>query len=320
VTGPPDVSVVVPAHNRVQSLEALLVALAGQTMPKDRFEVIVVDDCSVDGTADLLRSVEAGGTVPLRWFTTPSNSGGPSRPRNLGWQAARAPIVAFIDDDCIPAPEWLEHGVTAMQVDGEIGVLQARTELPPGKSPRNVGRWVVWREVKDATGWFECANIFYARAALEEVGGFDESLRTWGEDSDLGWRVVEAGWQRGYTDRAVVVHALEDRGWKEAARFGWRDAQLVELAARHPGMRQQAFWRPWAMSEQGARFAVGLAGALLALRWRPAVLLAVPYALNHRPSIWDSGRLRLGAETLAVDSVRLAGRLRGSFKARIFVV
>jgi hypothetical protein len=65
---------------------------------------------------------------------------------------------------------------------------------------------------------------------------------------------------------------------------------------------------------------VGLAGALLALRWRPAVLLAVPYALNHRPSIWDSGRLRLGAETLAVDSVRLAGRLRGSFKARIFVV
>lgn len=315
-----EVSVVVPTHDRAASLKALLDALAQQTLANDRFEVIVVDDCSTDGTSDVLRLTEAEGSIPLRWFRTPSNSRGPARPRNLGWQAARAPIVAFVDDDCTPEPEWLEHGVADMNADPDLGVLQARTDLPPGTDVRRLNRWVIWREVTGPTAWFEGTNIFYSRAALQKVGGFDESLEIWGEDSDLGWKVVGAGWERGFTDRAVVVHALADRGWRAAVRSGWRDGQLVDVAARHPAMRVEAFWRPWAITRQGAFFAAAVAGTVVATRWRPAIILAAPYVRFHLPAVRRPRDLQLGAQVLAADSARLAGRLRGSIKARILVV
>lgn len=315
-----DVSVVVPTHNRATSLKALLDALAQQTMGRDRFEVIAVDDCSTDETAEILRSAEAEQAIPLRCITTPSNSRGPARPRNLGWQSARAPIVAFIDDDCTPAPDWLECGVADMNADPALGVLQARTDLPPGTDVRTLDRWVIWREVTGPTAWFEGTNIFYARAAVEEVGGFDESLEIWGEDSDLGWKVVEAGWQRGFTDRAVVIHELADRGWRGAVRSGWRDGQLVDVAGRHPAMRAQGFWRPWAITRQGAFFAGAVVGAVVATRWRPAIVLTAPYLRHHRSLLRNPDGIRLGAQTLIVDSARLAGRLRGSIKARILVV
>lgn len=315
-----DVSVVIPTHDRASSLQELLAALAGQTMPKDRFEVIVVDDCSTDGTADILRTAEAHGAIPLRWLQTPSNSRGPARPRNLGWQAACAPIVAFIDDDCTPSADWLEEGVAQMTAQPEVGVMQARTDLPEGTDVRQLDRWVIWRQVTGPTAWFEGTNIFYAKDALERVGGFDESLEIWGEDSDLGWKVVEAGWQRGFADRAVVVHALADRGWKAAVRSGWRDGQLVDVAGRHPAMRAQGFWRPWAITRQGAFFAAAVAGTVVATRWRPAILLAVPYLRFHAPRVRRATDLQLAAQVLAADSARLAGRLRGSIKARILVV
>ena len=316
----PEISVVVPTHDRAESLKPLLDALAGQTLAAHRFEVIVVDDCSTDTTADVLRAAEADGALPLHWFRTPSNSRGPARPRNLGWQSARASIVAFIDDDCVPDPEWLERGLEAMRADPTVGVLQAHTALPPGTDIRQLDRWVIWREVTGPTAWFEGTNIFYARAAVAEVGGFDESLEIWGEDSDLGWKVVEAGWRRGYTDRAVVTHALADRGWRGAVRSGWRDGQLVDVAGRHPAMRAQGFWRSWAITRQGAFFAIAIVGVTAATKWRPAIVLAAPYVRHHRPLFRHPDGIRLGAQTLVVDSARLAGRLRGSVKARILVV
>lgn len=318
--GAPEVTVVVPTHDRAAGIPALVAALASQTLAPERFEVVFVDDCSTDGTRDVLARLVRSFPAPVRLLHTPVNTGGPAAPRNIGWRAAEAPVIAFLDDDCLPAPPWLEEGLAVMQADEAVGVVQGRVEVPAGTDVKRLDRWCVWREVTAPSPWFECANIFYRRAALEHCGGFDESLVTWGEDTDLGWRVVRSGWGRGFAPGAAVVHAVEYRGWRNAARFGWRDAQLVALAARYPEIRETGFWCRWAIQRQGAEFAAALLGAGLALRWRPAMVLALPYMYFRRPPLRQPGTVRIGLQTVAVDLVRLAGRLRGCAAARIFVV
>ena len=109
---PPEVSVVVATRDRAMLLEELLASLRRQTLPADRFEVLVVDDGSGDGTAALLATEERQGT--LRTVATGHREAvGPAAARNAGWRAARAPVVAFTDDDCVVSPRWLEEGLAA---------------------------------------------------------------------------------------------------------------------------------------------------------------------------------------------------------------
>jgi GT2 family glycosyltransferase len=311
---------VVPTHNRRDRLPPLVQALAEQTLPRQRFEVVFVDDCSTDGSAELLRRLIPGTGLNATVLSTERNTGGPAAGRNLGWRSTEAPVVAFLDDDCVPTSGWLEAGLAAMEAHPRWGVAQGRTDTPPGFDERRGDRWVVWRRVHGESPWFEGTNIFYRRDALEQTGGFDERWPIWGEDTDLGWRVLKAGWERGYIDGAAAEHEVAVRGWVEAARLGWKDRQVVEVAAIHPEVRREGFFLPWAFSRQSAEFAGALIGVTLAARWRPALLLALPYAWCRKPPFRRPGTIRIGLQTLAVDAVRLGGHLAGSAKGRIFVV
>ncbi|HMC39489.1 MAG TPA: glycosyltransferase [Acidimicrobiales bacterium] len=320
----PEICVVVPTHDKADRLPALIDALAAQSLAGDRFEVVVVDDCSTDGTAAVLADLIGPATPNMRSIRTAVNSGGPSIPRNTGWRSSKADVVVFLDDDCLPEPSWLEAALEAMQANPSWGVCQGCTVLPPGIDPDALGRWDVERQVLGMSPWFEGTNIFYRRRALEEVDGFDETIPWWGEDTDLGWRVVEAGWGRGFAPKAVAVHEVADRGWRWAAKFGWLDQRVIQVAARHPQLRQEGFWRPWALHRPGAEFAAALAGLALATRWKPAAAAALPYLVCRRPPFRRDGvnrqTIALGFQTVAVDMVRLAGHLRGSVSARMFVV
>jgi GT2 family glycosyltransferase len=301
----------------------LVAALSAQTLDHSRFEVVIVDDCSTDGTAATLDRLVASSPLNLRRLRTETNSGGPSKPRNLGWRVTSAPVVAFLDDDCIPEREWLEEAVAAMDDHPRWGLGQGCT-LPEEDVLGSNGRWFVWRKVAGPTCWFEATNIFYRRAALEEAGGFDETIKWWGEDTDLGWRVKEAGWESGFAEGAVVRHELIDRGWRWAAKFGWLDHRVIAVAARHPHIRAEGFWRPWAITRQNAEFALALTSLAVAVKWKPAALGAVPYLVIRRPPFRTRGvnreTIAIGLQTVAVDAVRFAGHIRGSIAARVFVV
>ena len=105
-TAIPEISVVVSTRDREQRLRALLGALSRQTLEPDRFEVIVVDNGSEDGTARALDALAGDCRYPLT-VVRRSRGDGPAPARNEGWRSARAPLVAFTDDDCEPAPGWL---------------------------------------------------------------------------------------------------------------------------------------------------------------------------------------------------------------------
>src|SRR5438093_9901845 len=101
----PIVSVVVPTRQRAPLLSRLVAALEVQA-DVGAFEVIVVDDASADGTGTALERLASAASIPVRAVRLAARRG-PAGARNVGWRLARAPLVAFTDDDCVPQPGWL---------------------------------------------------------------------------------------------------------------------------------------------------------------------------------------------------------------------
>jgi GT2 family glycosyltransferase len=289
----PDVSVVIPTTARRETrLAFALEALACQTLTPERFEVIVV------------RARHAGpkATAPPRlavsFLAAPPGSGAAAS-RNIGWRAASAPLVAFTDDDCRPAPGWLERLVVAAR-RGEGSVLQGRTEPDPGELERLHGLATTQR-IDGPTAWYQTCNIAYPRALLERLGGFDERFNG-GEDADLGLRAIEAGARREFVDDACVWHAVHSRHIWDAVRDHARWNTIPLVVAEHPSQRQalelRLFWRA-----RHARVVLAALG-LLRLRRHPALGLAasMPYLLHHLKAY------RLSPRTLARAALDLPPR------------
>jgi hypothetical protein len=201
------VSVVVPVRDRRALLRALLDALAAQTY--DDFEVVVVDDGSVDGSAE---EAEAGaGSVPVR--VVRGEGGGAVAARQAGVAVARGTILAFTDSDCVPEPGWLEAGVAA--IDGGADAVQGHTRSARRRGLLERSLWVVDQ------GLYPTCNMLYRRDAFDAAGGFDAGADArlgfrpgerakglgFGEDTLLGWRVRRAG-TVVYEPAAVVRHEV----------------------------------------------------------------------------------------------------------------
>jgi glycosyltransferase involved in cell wall biosynthesis len=314
-----EIAVVVPTYRRADRLRRLVAALAVQTLDPTRWELVAVDDSSRDQAVDAVLA-ELTDLVPCRAraLCTPAN-GGPAVARNVGWRSTDAPVIAFVDDDVVPDPKWLEAGLRAFEDDG-LGVLQGHARVPDGVDLGALPAWSLWRVIDDDGPFFEACNIFYRRTALEQTQGFDEELAWWGEDTTVGWQVVEAGWGRAFCSEASAVHDIVVRGPGWYIRNGWLEHHVIALAARHPGYRAEAFWRPWAFRKRDAAFVVGAASAVAALRWPPALLGVLPYLWWGRPSVRHRPFLRVCAETAAVDAARVAGHLAGAVRHRVFTL
>lgn len=317
IDGDPRVSVVVPTHRRVEGLRRLVKALSSQTLPAGQSEVVLVDDGSGRDIAAAIDQIAAD--APLKIKVIHLDPGrGPAGARNAGWRAASSGLIAFTDDDCVPEPGWLEAGLAGF-IDADVGVVQGRTVRPSDSPGYPYTPFTVIREVLAPSPWFEGCNIFYRRAALEEAGGFPERFGRFpcGEDTYLGWDVVDQGWQRAWAPDAVVEHELSERPWSWHLRFHWREGELVRLAAEHPNVRAW-FWRPWAIKPENAKFAAAALGAVGSLRWRPALLATVPYLL------WLAPGRKAGKHGLSLQvsnhAASLAAKVITGVRERTFLV
>jgi GT2 family glycosyltransferase len=204
------ISVVMPTHNRSASLEEGLVALLSQRYPLDRYEIIVVNDASTDRTPILLKTLEETYTGRLRVFHQDRNRG-PAAARNRGVAESIGSIVAFTDDDCVVAPDWLEQIQRGYREPGIVGV--GGKVLPFATDSiiqRYYARYSVIAQPAMQQGqisYLITANASFRRDCLLEVGGFDETLKiAGGEDPDLCLRLRQLGYRFGYNPQAVVYH------------------------------------------------------------------------------------------------------------------
>ncbi len=302
----PEIAVVVPTYRRPDRLRRLVAALEAQDLPAERWELLLVDDAAGDGSAAVVDELAAGTRLRARAVHLDVN-GGPAAARNRGAALTDAPVVAFVDDDCVPEPGWVGALAAAFARNPALGVVQGLVRRADGEA----GAWTLFREITWETPWFEGCNIAYRRDALLAAGGFDEAIRWYGEDTSAGWKVLDAGFERDFEPGAVVTHDLEERGLRWRIRHGFLERNLVELALRHQGLRREAFWRPWSFRRTDAACALALVGLVAAARRPSAVALALPYAAMRARSGQPPAVL---AGLVAIDVAQVAGHLAGSVR------
>ncbi|MCE0539305.1 mycofactocin biosynthesis glycosyltransferase MftF [Kineosporia rhizophila] len=236
------VTVVVPVRDRAAELERCLAGL-GAGEQEAVAEVIVVDDASHDPAAVAAVAQRHGARVIVRTV-----NGGPGPARNEALKQVGTPLVAFLDSDCLPSEGWIDDLVG--HFDDPLLAAVAPRVVAGGRAARTFAeRFTQARPVLDLGGlparvaplsrvsYLPTAALILRREALEDVSGhrgFDEDLR-FGEDVDLVWRLLEAGWRVRY-DPSVEIGHEDPSAWKDLLRrrFAY-GTSAAALEQRHPG-------------------------------------------------------------------------------------
>jgi glycosyltransferase involved in cell wall biosynthesis len=205
----PSVSVVIASHRGPERVGACLEGLAAQDYPRDRFEVVVVDDGS---PVPLAPRVEEFATE-LRVNAHRQDNAGPAAARNAGAWRATGELVAFTDDDCLPASDWVRRLVEALFAQpGALAGGTVRNLLhhdPYAEATHGLVAFLDERYGDDsARRFFTSSNIAVSRAEFLAVGGFDETFPVpGGEDRELCERWSAEGRPLARAPHAVVWHA-----------------------------------------------------------------------------------------------------------------
>lgn len=180
-------SIIIPALNEEEFIGGCLYSISQLRYPKDLIEVIVVDNGSIDRTVDIARRYQAR-ILSQKDCTV-------SQLRNLGAQAAKNPILAFVDADCSVPSDWLKNALALLHKEG-VGAVGCWYKLPVNKTT-----WVdsVWdihmRQRRESIGevnWVPSGNFIISRKVFSQIKGFDESLMT-SEDVDICTRIRNTG-------------------------------------------------------------------------------------------------------------------------------
>ncbi len=202
----PRVSLVVPAYNAQATLNACLTSLLDLTYPRDKMELLIVDNNSRDETRVIIESF----APRVRYLYEKKR--GPAAARNRGIAHAHGDIVAFTDADCIVEHDWLTELVQPLANEqvGIVGGAIRSTRLDTavekfGEQINNQAKAIC--EYKPA--YVASANWASSRGVLLDAGKFDANLRG-GEDTDLAWRILQRGKKLVYQATAIVYHRNEN--------------------------------------------------------------------------------------------------------------
>ncbi|HET9720759.1 MAG TPA: glycosyltransferase [Solirubrobacteraceae bacterium] len=286
----PRVSVLVCTYNGAGTLPETCAALTRLEYPD--FEVIVVDDGSTD---------ESAAIAAAHGFSVISTENrGLSSARNTALSAATGEIVAYVDDDAMPEPNWLSHLVEAFVREGFAAVGGPNLPVPgdgmvadavaigPG-NPVHV--LISDREAEHIPG----CNAAFRADALRDIGGFDPRFRSAGDDVDVCWRLQDAGGRIGYAAGAVVWHhrrrtvrtyLTQQRGYGRAEALLERKWPARYSAGGHVS------WRGRLYGDAAPRHATG------ALRWRVyhGVWGSAPFQALYEPARGEMNTMLLMPE------------------------
>ncbi|MDB5933844.1 MAG: hypothetical protein JWQ01_1188 [Massilia sp.] len=254
------VSVVVPTGGRLDLLDRSLDALTRQDYPADAYEIIIVDDEPSRNTLQLVagwraRTLDRGARLV---YVANDGAHGPAAARNLGWRTARAPIIAFTNDDTVPSPGWLTNA---------LATLDADTDVLCGRIETAAQRLMSDDEPVDAAAEVDAANCFCRRAVLEALDGFDERFRDgWRQDSDLHFRLLEMKARIARAPQALVVHPVRPAPWGASLFQLHKISFDALLYKKHPELyrkkiRRLPCWEDYAVVAALVAGIAGLAGS-----------------------------------------------------------
>jgi glycosyltransferase involved in cell wall biosynthesis len=244
-------SVVACTHNRAHYLPDLIASLRAQDYPAQDFEIIIVDNASIDGTRAIVEQLQNDHEPPLRYVHEPIT--GANRARNAGAKAANGEIVAYIDDDAIAEPDWLERLARSFErtpdevvcLGGGVQLLWENGNRPSWLANELDGYYSSTSQIGETPRYLngsECpilANMAVRRESLLALDGFDPSLDRVGKnllsnaEAEFCAKVRDAGLRVYFEPSARVWHKVPagraTKRWLLRRTFwqGMSDAVLV---------------------------------------------------------------------------------------------
>lgn len=226
----PTISVIIASH-RSEMVKDLLSGLENQLSSDVLFEVIVVSDYP----AGALQQKYPNYT----WLYIQDTS--ISKKRNCGAKIASGEILAFIDDDCIPATDWISQGATYLKNHPQTCAVEGKTEIVSDPSARSG----VLKEYKrlEKKG-YRTNNLFFRTLIFRNIGGFDERFTVQREDMDLAFTALAHGHRIDFFEAIRVIHQF--RSWEkwDLLKNCWNRRFDPLLYKKHPAMYRKFIGSP----------------------------------------------------------------------------
>lgn len=243
----PRISAIICTHDRVEYLQKAILSLTAQTMPVTDYEILIIDNASPPIVCEFIRN-KFSGIKNIRYIYEPVL--GLSKARNTGWLNARAELVAYLDDDAIAAPQWLEKICETFEtISIPLGCVGGKVE-PIWEGPRPT--WLPDDMLSNLTvldlseiplflnddQWLAGANIAFPKYLLKEVNGFREDLGRKGkkllsmEEIDLFRQLKKKGFASYYHPEILVRHHVaKDRLVKKwfYKRYYWQGVSVAKM-------------------------------------------------------------------------------------------
>lgn len=241
----PEISIVIPVKNNRENLRALLLSLAEINYPREKFEILVVDNGSTDGSAETAAAFS--GVRVLR-----ETSPGSYHARNRGIRESARPFIAFVDSDCTVTRGWLQELAAPMLEDSGIGAvggpnLARHPEALVSRLDRKAG---VFCNYPGRTGgqpsYAITMNMLYRKEVFETCGFFDASPKS-GSDVEMCWRMQrENRWQLRLLEKSAWVTHKDPESALPYIKRHWRIGTGHDtLFAQYPEHRTPLyFWMP----------------------------------------------------------------------------
>ncbi|MBI5194986.1 MAG: glycosyltransferase [Nitrospirae bacterium] len=225
-------SVIIPAYNAEGTIRKCLDALEKQNIPGDDYEVIVVDDGSIDKTPEIVKR------FPVKYFPQPNK--GPASARNRGAGEAKGEIILFTDADCVPQESWIKEMIMPFKDPAVIAVKGAYKTNQKSLTARFAQaefeeRFEMLKKA-DSIDMVDTYSAAFRKPAFLSFGGFDPSFPVANnEDTELSYKMSRAGCKMVFNPAAIVFHLKHPDTIKKYARLKfWRGYWRIIVYKRYP--------------------------------------------------------------------------------------
>ena len=281
-------SIIVPAYNSECTLAFCLQALTDQTLPKELYEIIVVDDGSTDSTPEIAHRFNV--------HCISQKNSGPASARNTGASVAVGDIILFTDSDCIPNPNWLEEMVKPFSDPNVTGVKGCYRTRQTGLIARFAQMEFEDRyDLLSKSRYIDMVDTYSAAFRKEvflEMGGFDTHFpKANNEDTELSYRLAAHGYRMVFSPDAVVFHTHPATLSRYLKIKFWRGYWRMIVYHRYPRKAVKDSYTPHVLKIETALMALSFPICLTSLFypglfllvlgiWTLVLALSFPFALK----------------------------------------